>query len=69
MQSFYVREYMLDPDAERLTDPDPLKDRVYELAWDMAAALSKRNQPTSIEWLALDHAVRRHPKYKRIPET
>jgi hypothetical protein len=66
VQCYYVREDMLDPDAQRLTDANPLKDRVYELAWDMAATLSERNQPTSIEWLALDHAVRRHPKYKGI---
>jgi hypothetical protein len=70
VQSFYVREHTLEPDVYRLTDPEdgsdrnPWRDRVYELAWDMAATLSKGTQPTSIEWLALDHAVRRHPKYK-----
>lgn len=66
VQSYYVREQTRDPAAHRLTDPNPLKDRVYELAWDMAATLSGRAQPTSIEWPALDHAVRRHPKYDRI---
>lgn len=65
VQSFYVREHTVDPDAERLTSANPLKDRVYELAWDMAGSLSKGRQPTSVEWLALDHAVRRHPTYKR----
>ncbi|MCU0873258.1 MAG: hypothetical protein MUE50_13035 [Pirellulaceae bacterium] len=65
VQSFYVREHTVDPEAERLTSENTLKDRVYELAWDMAGTLSKGRQPTSVEWLALDHAVRRHPTYKR----
>lgn len=65
VQSYYVREHTLDPGAERLGNPDLRKDRVYELAWDMAAKLSKGQQPESIEWGALDHAVRRHPTYKR----
>ena len=50
---------------ERLSSEDPLKDLVYEIAWGMAATLDKGKQPTSIEWLALDHAVRRHPTYKK----
>lgn len=65
VQSYFVREHTPDPEAERLSSDDPLKDRVYELAWDMAATLSKGKQPASIEWLALDHAVRRHPKYRK----
>lgn len=64
-QSFYVREQTADPSSERLYSDDPLKDRVYELAWDMAAKLSKGTPPSSVEWLALDHAVRRHPTYKK----
>lgn len=65
VQCFFVREQTPDPDAERLSSEDPLKDRVYELGWAMAETLSKRVQPSSVEWLALDHAVRRHPKYRR----
>lgn len=65
VQCYFVREQTPDPDTERLSSENPLKDRVYELAWDMAATLSKRTQPSSLEWLALDHAVRRHPKYRR----
>jgi len=67
VQCYYVRAHMHAPDSgKRLYSSNPLKDRVYELSWDMAGTLIKGNQPTSIEWLALDHAVRRHPTYKRI---
>ncbi len=65
VQCFYVREYTLDPTTERLEDPNPRKDEVYRLGWDMAETLSKGAQPSAIEWLAMDHAVRRHPKYRR----
>jgi hypothetical protein len=65
VQSFYVREHTVDPEAERLTSENTLKDRVYELAWDMAGTLSEGRQPSAVEWLALDHAVRRHPTYRK----
>jgi hypothetical protein len=65
VQCFYVREYTPDPDAERLTSSNPLKDKVYEIAWDMAATLAKRRQPEPIYWSALDSAIRRHPTYKK----
>jgi hypothetical protein len=65
VQSFYVYELTADPTTTRLTDSNPFKDRVYELAWDMAAQLSRGTQPGPLEWLALDHAVRRHPKYRK----
>lgn len=65
VQSFYVREYTLNPDEERLTSSNPLKDKVYEIAWDMAAMLSKGKQPEPLHWNALDSAIRRHPTYKK----
>ena len=65
VQCYYVRAYAADPTIERLTSSNPLKDKVYEIAWDMAAHLEKGKQPSSVEWLALDHAVRRHPTYKK----
>ncbi|MBI3281292.1 MAG: hypothetical protein HYZ57_15765 [Acidobacteria bacterium] len=65
VQSYYVREHTINPESVRLTSADPLKDKVYEIAWDMAAALAGGKQPTAVEWLALDHAVRRHPEYKK----
>ena len=42
-----------------------LKDAVYELAWDMARKLAKHEQPSSLEWDALDAAVHHHPAYAR----
>lgn len=66
VQCYCVRAHMPDPDSDkRLYSNNPLKDRVYELAWDMAGRLIKGNQPTPLEWLAIDHAVRRHPTYKK----
>lgn len=65
VQSFYVREHTADPDAERLTDPHPLKDKVYEIAWDMAGMLARGSQPATLHWNALDSAVRRDPRYKK----
>lgn len=65
VQCFYVREYTADPDAERLTSSNPLKDKVYEIAWDMAGILAKRKQPEQLYWNALDSAIRRHPTYKK----
>jgi hypothetical protein len=65
VQCYYVREHTADPTANRLTSSNPLKDKVYQIAWDMAEILSKGKQPSPIEWLALDHAVRRHPTYKK----
>lgn len=64
VQCFYVREYTADPEM-RLTDSNPLKDKVFELAWDMAATLGKGKQPDPLHWSALDSAVRRHPTYKK----
>lgn len=65
VQCYYVREHTLNPDSERLTSTNPLKDKVYEIAWDMAATLAKRKQPESLHWSALDSAIRRHPTYKK----
>lgn len=65
VQSFYMHEHTPDPTAERLNDKNAKKDKVYEIAWGMAAKLAKGTQPSGTEWLALDHAVRRHPKYKK----
>lgn len=67
VQCYYVREHMRDPDSgDRLTDSNARKDKVYEIAWGMAEKLGEGKQPTSLEWSALDSAVRRHPKYRRI---
>jgi hypothetical protein len=65
VQSFYVREHTIDPEAERLTDPHSLKDKVYEIAWDMAGMLARGSQPAPLHWSALDSAVRRDPRYKK----
>jgi hypothetical protein len=64
VQCYYVRELTRDPVANRLTSSNPLKDKVYEIAWEMAATLSKGTQPGSIYWNALDSAIRRHPTYR-----
>jgi hypothetical protein len=65
VQCFYMHEHTPDPTTERLEDDNERKDHVYEIAWGMAAKLARGTQPSATEWLALDHAVRRHPKYKK----
>lgn len=65
VQCFYLREHSLDPEAERLTSTNPLKDKVFEIAWDMAGTLASGRQPEALHWNALDSAIRRHPTYKK----
>lgn len=65
VQCYYVREHTRNPEESRLSSENELKDKVYEIAWGMAGKLAHREQPSSIEWLALDNAVRHHPKYKK----
>lgn len=65
VQCFYVREYQKHIDNSRLTDPVVAKDKVYELAWEMAATLAKGTQPDFYAWHELDKAVCEHPDYKK----
>jgi hypothetical protein len=69
VQCYYVRGHMRDPDSgKRIHSDDPNRDKVWELAWDMAGTLLKNKQPTPIEWLALDNRFTGDPKYKDIAE-
>jgi hypothetical protein len=69
VQCYYVRGQMRDPDSgKRISSTDPGRDKVWELAWDMAGTLLNNKQPTPIEWLALDNRFTGHPDYKDIAD-
>lgn len=63
-QCVYMYHVVSDPDSTRLTAGNELDDEVFRIGWQIAAKLAKNQTPESIEWYALESAMKYHSKYR-----
>jgi hypothetical protein len=64
-QCVYARSKSNSPRTERLQDEDPRKDRVFEIAWDLASLILDSRKPKESDIERLRQAVLEHPYYSK----
>ncbi len=63
-QCVYMYHIVPDPESTRLTASNDIDDEVFRIGWLIAAKLAKHQTPDSLEWYALESAMKNHSKYR-----